>query len=158
MTYPSLETQFDRTLECISRDSDVEFRGITFWQTTHNGSPNASSHSPGPKGKLTSPSAELLFPPSNALLPRPRSRQLIITSSIFSLQSVSRETSRVRRSLIQPLNSLNQNQGCDQSSNITMSVLDIVSGVRRGCNRGVKESEGSARRYMERRARVSARI
>ena len=36
-----------------------------------------------------------------------------------------------------------------------MSVLDMVSGVRSGWRRGVREGDGSARRYMERRARIS---
>lgn len=80
-----------------------------------------------------------------------------MTSSIFSLQSASSETSRVLRSRIQSRNCLSQNHGCDQSSSTTIKVFGIVSGVRSGCSRGVNDGEGSERRYIERRARMSVR-
>lgn len=148
MTFPSLKIPCGRTRYRISNDSTRHIQGYcTFWQTTHSGSPKASSHSPGPRGRLTSPSVVLLVPPpSSAFPPRPRSRQLIITSSIFSLQSSSSETSSVRSNLIQSRNSLSQNHGCDQSRRTTIRVFGIVWGVRRGCKRGVKEGDGSARR------------
>jgi hypothetical protein len=143
----------------VSDNCVVRFPGLlTFWQTTHSGSPSASSHSPGPKGKLTSLSVVLLTPPPSRLFPpRPRSRQPIMTSSIFSLQSASSETRRVLSSRIQSRNCLSQNHGCDQSRSTTMSVLGIVCGVKRGWRRGVKDGEGSVRRYTERRASMSFR-
>jgi hypothetical protein len=129
---------------------------LTFWQTTHRGRPSASSHSPGPKGKLTSLSTVLLTPPPSRLFPpRPLSRQPIMTSSIFSLQSSSSETRRVLSSRIQSRNCRSQNHGCDQSRSTTMRVLGMVWGVKRGCSNGVKDGEGSARRYRESRARIS---
>jgi len=159
MPVPFRVSRFYQTKSGVSKNFFSWNIPLTFWQTRHSGRPRASSHSPGPNGKLTSPSAAtLVTTPSKPFPPRPLSRQLIITSSILALQSSSRETSKVRRSLIQFRNSLNQNHGVDQSSRTTMSVLGIVWGVKSGFKRGVNDGEGSARRYIERRASISSRV
>lgn len=151
---PFLVSPFRRTVhnECRENISDPE--QLTFWQTTHNGSPNASSHSPGPRGRLTSPSDERELPPSKAV-PFPLSRHRIMTSSILVLHSGLSETSNTRSSFTQSLNCCNQSHGSDQSSKMTIKVFGIDSGVRSDRKSGVKVGEESANKYMDNRAMVS---
>lgn len=49
-----------------------------------------------------------------------------------------------------------QVHGSDQSIKITTNVSGTLLGVRSGLRSGAKESEGSERRYVETRARVSS--
>lgn len=115
---------------------------LTFWHTTHNGRPSALSHSPGPNGRLTSPSLDD-SPPDE---PLPRSLQRSITSSILSLHPGLRDCNRTRNKLTQSLSWRSHSHGWAQSSRITMRVLGIVSGVRSDCNRGVNAGDESASR------------
>lgn len=131
---------------------------LTFWQTTHNGKPSASSHSPGPRGSVTSPSVAVAeaVPSRFVPPPRPRSRQFIMTSSIVSLHSSLRDTRTVRRRRIHCRSWRIHFHGCDQSRRTTMRVFGMDCGVRSGWRRELNAGDGLVRVYREMRARMSA--
>lgn len=58
-------------------------------------------------------------------------------------------------SRIQSRNCRTQVHGEDQSRSITISVSGTDCGVKRGRKRGAKDGDGSERRYIETRARIS---
>jgi hypothetical protein len=78
-----------------------------------------------------------------------------MTSSMTILVESSNDISTDRRRRTHSRNCRTQVQGEDQSSNITMSVSGTDCGVKRGRKRGAKEGDGSERRYIETRARIS---
>lgn len=118
--------------------------------------PSPASHSPGPTG-IETPVPEALDPPTTAGKSPPlfRSRQSAMTSSITNFVSSSTVTRTDRRSLIHCRNCLGHFHGSDQSNNSTTSVFGTDLAVIRGFRSGAKEGDGSERRYMETRARIS---
>lgn len=128
---------------------------LTPWQTTHKGTPSPSSHSPGPRGIDTGP-PEFVTPVvelgSNPLF---LSFHSVMTSSMTILVESSNDINTDLKSRIHSRSCRTQVHGEDQSRSITISVSGTDCGVRRGRKRGAKDGDGSDRRYIETRARIS---
>lgn len=121
---------------------------LTFWQTTQSGSPNGSSHSPGPSGSDKSPSEAVVatVPSKFKDPPRPLSFHWLMTSSIVALVSSETPDSTVRNSSIHSRSCRTHDHGSDQSSSTTSTVFGTDCGVRIGLIKGAKEGEGLVRR------------
>ena len=83
------------------------------------------------------------------------SLQSVMTSSMTILVSSSREIRTDRSSRTHCRSCRTHVHGFSQSSRMTISVSGIVLGVRRGLRRGANAADGSERRYVDTRARMS---
>ena len=78
-----------------------------------------------------------------------------MTSSIRSVDSCSRPDMTFWRSTTQSRVCRTHFHGSDQSSKNTMRVSGIDVGVKRGLSNGANAGEGSERKYIDNRARIS---
>lgn len=127
---------------------------LTLWQMTQRGIPKPSSHSPGPRGITTPPSLPVP-PPASYTPPLLRCCQSFMCSAMISLISSSRQEMICFKNRIQSLNCRTHSQGSAQSSKRTARVWGTVREVSSGFIKGEKAGEGSERKYIDRRARMS---
>jgi len=130
---------------------------LTPWQTTQRGRPNGSSHSPSLRGSVTLLSLPAPKPPvSWVKAPLFRCCHSFMTCSMISISVLPRDEVAARSSLIQSRNCRTQCHGSDQSSRMTSRLCGIACGVKRGFSKGAKEDVDSERRWIDKRASMSA--